>query len=110
MRPIFKFGGAMTTEAPQSIQPDHDGIGPEFDTGPEFTAFLAEIGQTKHGFARTLKRLGDSRKKTAIERCIQRTAAGRRRITSPMRVIMTIMRNSHRKRLTAAATRGADQP
>jgi hypothetical protein len=76
--------------------------GPFYDTGPEFVAFLAEIGQTKHGFARTLKRLGDTRIKDNIERHIQRIANGQARISGEMRVIMSIMRNAHRKRLKAA--------
>jgi hypothetical protein len=78
---------------------------PPYDTGPEFQAFLAEIGLTKNGFARTLKRLGDHRDKDNIIRNLLRIAAGQNKISAEMRVIMTIMRNSHRKRAAAAAAK-----
>jgi type VI protein secretion system component VasK len=76
----------------------------------EFRAFLKEIGQTQCGFARTLKRTGDTRKKDAIQRHLSRIMLGNARISGEMRVIMTIFRRSHRKRtaqLAAAQTAAA---
>ena len=64
----------------------------------EFRAFLAEIGESQSGFARTLKRMGDDRQKGTILRHVQRMATGEARISGEMRVIMSIFRNSRRKR------------
>jgi hypothetical protein len=69
----------------------------------EFRAFLAEIGQTQSGFARTMIRLGDDRAKGTVARHIQRMATGEARISGEMRVIMSIFRNSARKRRKALA-------
>ena len=69
----------------------------------EFRAFLAEIGATQSGFARTLKRLGDDRAKATIVRHVERMATGKARISGAMRVIMSIFRNSRRKRAKRAA-------
>jgi hypothetical protein len=69
----------------------------------EFRAFLKEIGQTQCGFARTLKRMGDSRQKDAIQRHLSRLGTGKARMSGEMRVIMSIFRNSHRKRLRRTA-------
>ena len=69
----------------------------------EFRAFLAEVGQTQSGLVRTLRRLGDHRAKNTIARHVQRLATGEARISGEMRVIMTIMRNSQRKRAESAA-------
>ena len=64
----------------------------------EFRTFLAEIGETQSGFARTLQRMGDDRQRGTILRHVQRIASGEARISGEMRVIMTIFRNSRRKR------------
>jgi sugar phosphate isomerase/epimerase len=74
------------------------------ESAAEFRAFLAEIGATQSGFARTLRRLGDDRAKATIVRHVERMATGAARISGPMRVIMSVFRNSHRKRLRRAAT------
>jgi len=63
----------------------------------EFRAFLAEIGESQSGFARTLKRIGDDREKGTILRHVQRMATGEARISGEMRVIMAIFRNSRKK-------------
>lgn len=63
-----------------------------------FRVFLAEIGETQSGFARTLKRLGDDRADATILRHVQRMATGEARISGEMRVIMSILRHSRRKR------------
>lgn len=64
----------------------------------EFRAFLAEIGESQSGFARTLLRMGDDRKKGTVLRHVQRMATGEARISGEMRVIMSVFRNSRRKR------------
>jgi hypothetical protein len=69
----------------------------------EFRAFLEETGQSRCGFARTLKRIGDSRKRETIERHVQLMSTGKALISGEMRVIMAIFRKSHRKRLAQAA-------
>ena len=70
--------------------------------GEAFRAFLAEIGETQGSFVRTLQRLGDHRPKATIERAVQRTVAGHHKISGEMRVIMTVFRNSRRRRNAAA--------
>jgi CRISPR/Cas system-associated protein endoribonuclease Cas2 len=69
----------------------------------EFRAFLNEIGKTQCGFASTLKRIGDTRQKDAIQRHVSRLASGKARISGEMRVIMAIFRKSHRKRRARSA-------
>jgi hypothetical protein len=76
------------------------------ESAAEFRAFLAEVGESHTGFARTMKRLGDDREKATIERHIQRMLAGQARVTGEMRVIMSIIRNARRKRRKAEAAKG----
>jgi hypothetical protein len=86
--------------------------GPERQTGPIggtpesaawFRAALEEIGETQHGFAKWMKRLGDDRCVDTIRRNIQRMAKGEARVSGEMRVILTIRRN----RAKSAAKAGA---
>ena len=74
------------------------------ESAAEFRAFLAEIGASQSGFARSLKRLGDDRAKATILRSVERMATGEVRIAGTMRVIMSIFRNSRRKRTKQAAS------
>lgn len=67
----------------------------------EFRAFLAEMGESHGGFARTLIRLGDHRPKATIVRSIERMVSGDHKISGEMRVIMTVFRNSRRRRNAA---------
>ena len=68
------------------------------ESAAEFRAFLAEIGETQSGFARTLKRMGDDRGLATILRHVQRMATGEARISGEMRVIMSVFRNSRSRR------------
>lgn len=74
------------------------------ESATEFRQFLAEIGETQSGFARTLKRLGDDRAKATIRRHIERIATGEARLSGQMRVIMSIFRHSRRKQARRVAS------
>jgi hypothetical protein len=80
------------------------------ESAAEFRAFLAEIGETVTGFSRTLKRMGDDRERATIQRQHARIASGEIRIPGTMRVIMTIFRNSRRKRSKQASAKPAAAP
>jgi len=80
------------------------------ESAAEFRAFLAEIGETVTGFSRTLKRMGDDRERATIQRQHARIASGEIRIPGQMRVIMTIFRNSRRKRAGQAPSIPAPAP
>lgn len=67
-----------------------------------FRAFLAEIGETQGSFVRTLIRLGDHRPKETVTKSVQRMCAGSNKISGEMRVLMTVFRNSRRRRNAAA--------
>jgi hypothetical protein len=66
-----------------------------------FCAALAELGQTKNGFAAWLMRHGDGRGERTILRSIQRMSAGDARVSGEMRVILTMLLQSHQKRAKA---------
>jgi hypothetical protein len=86
---------------------DHAGA-PE--SAAEFRAFLAEIGATQSGFARTMRRLGDDRERDTIRRHVERMATGQARISGQMRVIMSIFRHSRRRRARQAGVGAAPRP
>lgn len=89
--------------------PTNDRLGSQ-QSADEFRAFLVEIGETQSGFARTLKRMGDDRGAPTILRHVQRMATGEARISGEMRVIMSVFRNSRRKRIAPAQSQlTADQ-
>lgn len=68
-----------------------------------FRSFLEEIGETQNSFMRILLRLGDHRPKATIVRSVQRMCSGENKISGEMRVLMTVFRNSRRRRSKAAA-------
>lgn len=68
-----------------------------------FRSFLDDIGETQNSFMRILLRLGDHRPKATIVRSIQRMCSGENKISGEMKVLMTIFRNSRRRRSKAAA-------
>jgi hypothetical protein len=71
------------------------------ESAEEFRAFLAEIDESQSSFARTLRCMGDDRQPGTILRHMQRMATGEARISGEMRVIMTILRQSRKKRAAA---------
>jgi hypothetical protein len=92
----------MTLEKVMTEERPNDRAGTP-TSADEFRAFLAEIGETQSSFDRTLKRMGDDRADGTILRHVQRMATGEARISGEMRVIMSVFRNSRRKRAKAAA-------
>ncbi len=94
----------MTETNEASGLPPHDSA----ESAAKFRAFLAEIGESQSGFARTLIRLGDPRPKANVQRHVERMASGEARISGPMHVVMTIFRNSRRKQRRAAQGAGKE--
>lgn len=67
------------------------------ESGAWFLAELEALGMTRTGFAKWLKKRGDDRSPKAIERHVQRMAAGQVRVSGEMRVILRMMRDGQRK-------------
>jgi hypothetical protein len=69
-------------------------------------AQLAELGETQAGLARFLKRNGDDREITNIERSIRRMTAGDARVSGEMRAILGILRKRRQRAVEAAEKLG----
>lgn len=72
-------------------------------------AQLAELGETQAGLARFLKRNGDDREITNIERSIRRMVAGDARVSGEMRAILGILRKRRQRAVEAAEKLGWQQ-
>lgn len=77
-----------------------------------FIAWLAEIGETKGSLSRIMVRLGDHRPRRTIMRTLERYASGEFKISGEFKVVMSIFRNSRRRRRATAAAEsvGAQYP
>jgi hypothetical protein len=73
-----------------------------------FRAELEALGQTKHGFAKWMKRRGDDRPPANILRHVQRMASGEARVSGEMRVILSMMRQGAAKAMKAKTRTAQD--